>query len=75
MTNVVRHSEATVCRVRVEQSADGCTLTIHDDGRGPLSSEGSGVRGMRERVKAAGGTLAYQAEAGTRLTVTLPGTG
>jgi len=72
VTNVVRHSEATVCRVRVEQSDDGCTLTIHDNGRGALSSEGSGVQGMRERVKAAGGTLAYQASAGTRLTVTLP---
>lgn len=75
VTNVVRHSEATICRVRVEQSSDGCTLTIHDDGRGAMLSEGSGVRGMRERVGAAGGTLAYQASAGTRLTVTLPSVG
>ncbi len=72
VTNVVRHSEATVCRVHVEQSSDACTLTIHDDGRGAELTEGSGVRGMRERVSAAGGTLAYQASAGTRLTVTLP---
>jgi len=72
VTNVVRHSEATVCRVHVEQSSDRCTLTIHDDGRGAEPTEGSGVRGMRERVSAAGGTLAYQVSAGTRLTVTLP---
>jgi two-component system sensor histidine kinase DesK len=72
VTNVVRHSGATVCRVRVEQAADGCTLTITDDGRGAVLAEGSGVRGMRERITAAGGALAYDATPGLRLTVTLP---
>jgi two-component system, NarL family, sensor histidine kinase DesK len=74
VTNVVRHSDATVCRVRVEQSTDGCTLTIADDGRGAILTEGTGLRGMRERVDAAGGTLAYEASSGTRLTVKLPAT-
>lgn len=72
VTNVVRHSGASVCRVRVDESNDGCTLTISDDGRGIGLVEGSGVRGMRERVNAAGGILAYREGSGTRLTVTLP---
>ena len=72
ITNVVRHSGAGVCRVHVEQTASGCTLAIEDDGSGATLTEGSGMRGMRERVAAAGGTLSYDASAGTRLTVTLP---
>jgi len=74
VTNVVRHSGATICRVRVSQAEDGCTLTIDDDGRGgAIGSEGNGVRGMRERVVAGGGVLTYDGSAGTCLTVTLPG--
>ena len=75
ITNVVRHSGAAVCRVHVEQTASGCTLCIEDDGRGVTLSEGSGERGMRERVAAADGTLSYDASTGTRLTVTLPSVG
>ena len=75
ITNVVRHSGAAVCRVLIGQTASGCTLSIEDDGRGATLSEGSGVRGMRERVAAAGGTLSYDASTGTRLTVTLPSAG
>ena len=72
ITNVVRHSGAAVCRVHIEQTISGCTLRIEDDGRGATLSEGTGMRGMRERVAAAGGTLSYDASTGTRLTVTLP---
>ena len=73
VTNVVRHSGATVCRVHVRQSEDACTLTIDDDGHGTVDAEGNGVRGMRERVVAVGGVLTYDGSAGTCLTVTLPG--
>lgn len=55
VTNVVRHSRATRCRV---------TLTAHeieidDDGVGPTPSgaASTGLAGLRDRVKAAGGTL------------------
>jgi len=75
ITNVVRHSGANGCRVYVEETARECTLSIEDDGSGATLTEGSGMRGMRERVAAAGGTLNYDASAGTRLTVTLPSAG
>ena len=75
VTNVARHSGATRCHVRVTASEGGCTLTIDDDGRGAVLAAGSGVRGMRERVAATGGTLTYHASDGTRLAVTLPAAG
>jgi two-component system sensor histidine kinase DesK len=58
--------------MRVQESSDGCTLTIEDDGRGAVLAQGSGLRGMRERVVAAGGALEFDTSSGTRLTVILP---
>ncbi|MBT2750210.1 MULTISPECIES: histidine kinase [unclassified Lysobacter] len=59
LTNSARHAEAE--RVVVDIRRDGATLRmrIEDDGqaRGPLR-EGNGLAGMRERIDAAGGTLA-----------------
>ena len=34
-----------------------CTLEIADDGRGRDAPEGNGLRGMRERLEAIGGSL------------------
>jgi two-component system sensor histidine kinase DesK len=51
ITNVVRHSGASRCVVRL--TAD--CLEVRDDGRGPAgSSGGSGLAGLRERARAAG---------------------
>jgi two-component system sensor histidine kinase DesK len=73
LTNVVRHARATSCAVSV-----GCDwIEIADDGRGAGSgsgADGNGLRGLRERVTAAGGTLvAGPAErGGWRLRVDAP---
>ncbi|MFW5471724.1 sensor histidine kinase [Knoellia sp. CPCC 206450] len=69
VTNVVRHSGASVCRVALGASS----LTVEDDGRGASGlREGNGLRGVRERVDAAGGVLRVEdARPGTRLEVTL----
>jgi two-component system sensor histidine kinase DesK len=77
VTNVVRHARATRCRVRLEPADGNCLLEIQDDGcgdtgRGGSQAEGNGVRGMRERVEALGGTLRRETSAGTRLTILLP---
>ena len=54
MTNVVRHSDADACWVELDTNR----LTVRDDGRGVRDGpEGNGIRGLRERVGAAGGTL------------------
>lgn len=55
VTNIVRHSNARHCTVRVTPTA----IEIADDGVGMAadSASGSGLSGLRERVSAAGGTL------------------
>jgi two-component system, NarL family, sensor histidine kinase DesK len=72
VTNVVRHSRAKTCRLSLGQADGACRLEVEDDGQGGLRPEGQGLRGMRERIEALGGTLSYKADAGTRLTITLP---
>lgn len=53
-TNVVRHSGASRCAVDIGPSR----LSVTDDGRGCSGRpEGNGLRGVRERVTAAGGAL------------------
>jgi two-component system sensor histidine kinase DesK len=57
LTNIVRHSHASSCAVRLGAS----TVEIVDDGVGGTVSgsaaPGSGLRGLRERVAAAGGVV------------------
>lgn len=72
VTNVVRHSKAHICRMRLEQQNGSCRLEIHDDGVGIASGEGNGLRGMRERVEMLGGTLERFSQSGTMLVITLP---
>jgi two-component system sensor histidine kinase DesK len=72
VTNTVRHSGATRCRVRLASVADACTLTVEDDGRGGIRAEGNGLRGMRERLEVLGGTVAWRCSGGTVLTVSVP---
>jgi two-component system, NarL family, sensor histidine kinase DesK len=72
VTNVVRHAHAKRCRLRLEEADGNCRLEIQDDGRGGLEGEGNGVRGMRERVEALGGTLRRDTTRGTKLTIMLP---
>jgi two-component system, NarL family, sensor histidine kinase DesK len=61
VTNVVRHSHATQCEVRI----DDATLTVHDDGCGlGAAVPGNGLRGLIERVESAGGTLTIESDTG-----------
>jgi signal transduction histidine kinase len=58
LTNVVRHANATSVAVEVRRHADQLRVTVADDGYGPQGDRsGFGVRGMRERVAALGGTF------------------
>jgi two-component system sensor histidine kinase DesK len=73
-TNVIRHSRARSCAIRIRQTADRVGVEIVDDGvgakaasgtTGPGASEngGSGLSGLAERVASLGGKF----EAGPRL--------
>ncbi len=72
VTNVVRHSGGTRCAVRLRWEEDGVGLEVEDDGCGGLAPEGSGLLGMRERVRSLGGRVVRVGKSGTRLTVFLP---
>jgi two-component system sensor histidine kinase DesK len=72
VTNVVRHAQARQCSVRLQRHNDLCTLEIADNGRGTDTPEGNGLRGMRERLEAIGGSLQRQTMPGTRLVIHLP---
>ncbi|MHA6757735.1 sensor histidine kinase [Streptacidiphilus sp. PAMC 29251] len=85
-TNVLRHSEAGRCTIRLALALGGsAVLTVENDGvpeavlggaagaAGAAGSAGSGLAGLRERLAALGGTLAVDAGPGVfRLTVRIP---
>ncbi|MEU6157761.1 sensor histidine kinase [Streptomyces sp. NPDC047130] len=59
VTNVVRHSGADSCRIRVDRGAREVTVEVDDRGPGgtPRPGSGFGLAGMRERAALLGGTL------------------
>lgn len=73
VTNIVRHSHARHVGLRLDATDDGgVQLRVTDDGVGHNGDEGSGLRGMRERVLAAGGTIELAGTVGTSLTIDMP---
>jgi two-component system sensor histidine kinase DesK len=72
VTNVVRHAQATFCRLTLRQAGGFCELEIADNGRGGAAQDGSGLTGMRERVEALGGRLERDGSQGTLLRIRVP---
>ena len=77
LTNVAKHSGATRCSVTVDQVPGGIRTVVWDDGVGGAGTDGhpgGGLSGMRDRVRAAGGTLLIESPVGgpTRVTVEVP---
>lgn len=75
VTNVLKHSGASKCVLRLSRE-DGCArLEVTDDGRGAATLVGGiGLIGLRERVELAGGKFEVESEpkGGLRLQVSLP---
>ena len=78
VTNVIRHSRARHCRIRLAERMGEVSLEVTDDGRGfvgqahddpatpdvPDSRHGSGLRGVSERLSAIGGRLSLEPAGG-----------
>lgn len=77
LTNVVRHSGASEAVVRVAQTGGELVVEVADNGTKAPDPEhvqrGNGLRGMRERASAVGGTVTAGAgSAGFRVRAVLP---
>ena len=70
------HKHAGASRVVIRARTDGEILVVEvlDDGVGGANEEGSGLRGLADRIEALGGTLALESPAGggTRLLARIP---
>ncbi len=80
VTNVIRHSRARHCEIRLTRDGEEVRAEISDDGLGSTSehdgtfASGSGLSGLAERVAASGGSFEAGSlpEGGFRLRVSLP---
>lgn len=75
VTNVVKHSRATLCTVTILQNENELSLSVKDNGVGmerKFSSTGSGLKGMRERIEFINGTVELKKGQGTELIVHIP---
>jgi signal transduction histidine kinase len=79
LNNVVKHARARNLRISLEYQKDSLFLELQDDGTGfdvqaARKSGGMGLRGVEERVRKIGGTLAIESLPGngTKLTVIAP---
>lgn len=74
VNNVVKHSDASEADLKIEIDGEQMILTVADNGRGFIagSSNGFGLRGMKERVNLLKGELTVHSENGTKIQVILP---
>lgn len=78
LSNVSRHSGASVVHVRLDADGDGLTMVVRDNGRGfdskvaPVPISSLGLAGMRERIAALHGSVTLDSSAGATVTVRLP---
>ena len=75
VTNAQKHAPRALVSVRVHAAPRALTIEVSDDGPGGATeASGSGLRGLRERVEAAGGTfhLLSSERAGTKVAAVLP---
>jgi PAS domain S-box-containing protein len=70
LTNVTKYARASEVRVRVTAGAAGVVVEVADDGVGGAdAANGSGLRGLADRVEALGGSLELVSPEGTGTTV------
>jgi two-component system, NarL family, sensor histidine kinase DesK len=76
VTNVLKHSGAAKCVLKLARENGNARLELIDDGRGAAALDGGGIGliGLRERVELAGGKFDVKSESngGLRLRVELP---
>ena len=64
VTNIARHARASRAEIEVRHEHGAVLLRVSDNGRGGIGEDGNGLCGMRERVRALGGTLSIESVRG-----------
>lgn len=65
LTNVAKHSRATMCSITLSRTGDSLLLTIGDDGVGGAHvAKGHGLSGLADRLRAVDGELVVQSPDG-----------
>jgi two-component system sensor histidine kinase DesK len=76
ITNVIRHSRASNCRIAIDRSLEAWSLRLWDNGRSDqgANQDGHGLPGLADRAEGIGGSFhaAPRPEGGFELTVELP---
>jgi signal transduction histidine kinase len=75
LTNATKHAHASRVSLSAQRHNGSLIVSVADDGVGGAApGDGTGLRGLRDRVGAHGGTLRIESErgAGTRLIAELP---
>ncbi len=74
MTNAVKHAGDSATEVKATLEGSALVLEVTDTGPGGADPNGSGLRGLAERVASLSGSLTVSSapESGTRATVRLP---
>jgi two-component system, NarL family, sensor histidine kinase DesK len=72
VTNIVRHAQATRCRLALHRIGDTVRMVVHDNGLGGAHRQGLGMQSIRARVDALGGHADWDGTRGTLLTIILP---
>jgi signal transduction histidine kinase len=70
LTNAVKHARASRVKLRVNSDDGVVVVSVSDDGIGGASAAGgSGLRGLRDRVEAQGGTFRVESVEGQGTTI------
>jgi PAS domain S-box-containing protein len=74
IANIQKHAQARRVVVSVSEEDDELVVDVFDDGVGRADPEGTGLRGLADRVEAGGGrlTVTSPSGAGTRLRAEIP---
>lgn len=74
ITNVVKHSGAKNCKIKIERNNNEVILTVLDNGKGLKQklNVGNGLKGMQERLEFINGSLTVESIKGVMLIIRVP---
>jgi two-component system, NarL family, sensor histidine kinase DesK len=76
VTNIVKHSEATFCKIKIEEKENEVSIEVTDNGIGFTNKDdktaGHGLQGMKERLEFVNGSLEILSNNGMNLTIRVP---